>query len=146
RSLDEFWRNLTGGVESIRRLSDEEILASGVPAAYLGMPNYVKAAPVLDEPGHFAASFFGFTPAEARALDPQHRILLELAHEALENAGCDPARYPGRIGVFAGSALNTYFTNVGLNERLADDYIPTLIGNDKDFLATRISYKLNLKG
>jgi len=79
-------------------------------------------------------------------MDPQHRLLLELAYEALENAGCDPDRYRGRIGVFTGSALNTYFTNVGLNSRLAEQYIPTLIGNDKDFLSTRISYKLNLKG
>ncbi len=79
-------------------------------------------------------------------MDPQHRILLELAHEALENAGYDPDRYQGRIGVFTGSAMNTYFMNVGLNNRLAEDYIPTLIGNDKDFLSTRISYKLNLKG
>ena len=79
-------------------------------------------------------------------MDPQHRILLELAHEALENAGYDPDRYQGRIGVFTGSALNTYFMNAGLNGRLAEEYIPTLIGNDKDFLSTRISYKLNLKG
>jgi acyl transferase domain-containing protein len=83
---------------------------------------------------------------EAKTLDPQHRILLELAHEALENAGCDPERHSGRIGVFTGSAMNTYFMNSGLNGRFAEDYIPTLIGNDKDFLSTRISYKLNLKG
>src|SRR5205823_6727576 len=128
------------------RLSDQEMLESGVPASYLNHPSYVKAAPILEEPGHFDAAFFGFSPLEARTMDPQHRILLELAHEALEHAGYDPNRYPGRIGVFTGSALNTYFTNVGLNRRLAEDYIPTLIGNDKDFLSTRISYKLNLKG
>ena len=79
-------------------------------------------------------------------MDPQHRILLELAHEALEDAGYDPDRYQGRIGVFTGAAMNTYFMNSGLNGRFAEDYIPTLIGNDKDFLSTRISYKLNLKG
>ena len=146
RNVDEFWRNLAEGVESITRLSDEEILQSGVPASYLSNPNYVKAAPVLEEPGHFDAAFFGFSPMEARTMDPQHRILLELAHEALEDAGYDPARYPGRIGVFTGAAMNTYFMNAGLNSRFAEDYIPTLIGNDKDFLSTRISYKLNLKG
>jgi acyl transferase domain-containing protein len=146
RNVDEFWQNLAAGVESIARLTDEEIVASGVPASWLAQPNYVKAAPVLDEPGHFDARFFGFSPTEARDLDPQHRVLLELAHEALESAGYDPDQYPGRIGVFAGSALNTYYTSVGLDDRLAEDYIPTLIGNDKDFLATRISYKLNLKG
>ena len=65
---------------------------------------------------------------------------------ALEDAGCDPAQYPGRIGVFAGAAMNTYFMHAGLNRNFAEDYIPTLIFNDKDFLSTRISYKLNLKG
>src|SRR5438477_10568762 len=146
RNIDEFWHNLTEGIESITRLSDQEILQSDVPAAYLSDPTYVKAAPILEDPGCFDAGFFGFSPMEARSMDPQHRILLELAHEALENAGYDPDCYHGRIAVFTGSAMNTYFMNVGLNNRLAEDYIPTLIGNDKDFLSTRISYKLNLKG
>src|SRR5882762_6760200 len=146
RNLDEFWENLAGGVESIVRLSDREILESGVPASWLKRPNYVKAGPILEEPGLFDAAFFGFSPMEAKTMDPQHRILLELAHEALENAGCNPDRYPGRIGVFTGSAMNTYFMHAGLSGRFAEDYIPTLIGNDKDFLSTRISYKLNLKG
>src|SRR3989449_2087660 len=146
RNLDEFWQNLAKGIESITRFSDQEILESGVPASCLNDPNYVKAAPVLDQPGHFDAEFFGFSPMEARTMDPQQRLLLELAHEALEHAGYDAERYPGRIAVFTGAALNTYFTNVGLNRRLAEEYIPTLIGNDKDFLSTRISYKLNLKG
>ena len=79
-------------------------------------------------------------------MDPQHRILLELAHEALENAGCNPDNFSGRIGVFTGSAMNTYFMNSGLSRKFAEDYIPTLIVNDKDFLSTRLSYKLNLKG
>src|SRR5437867_4687173 len=146
RNLDEFWRNLAGGIESITRFSDREILESGVPASCLNDPNYVKAAPVLDDPGHFDAEFFGFSPMEARTIDPQQRILLELACEALEDAGCDPDRYQGRIGVFTGAAMNTYFMNVGLSSRFAQEYIPTLIANDKDFLSTRISYKLNLKG
>jgi acyl transferase domain-containing protein len=146
RNLDEFWRNLAEGIESIARFSDEELLESGVPASYIRDPSYVKAAPILEEPGHFDAEFFGFSPMEARVMDPQHRILLELAHEALDDAGYDPDRYQGRIGVFTGSAMNTYFGSVGLNRRLTEDYIPTLIGSDKDFLSTRISYKLNLKG
>jgi len=146
RNVEEFWHNLAEGIESITRFSDQELLKYGVPASCLSNPSYVKAAPILDEPGHFDAGFFGFSPMEARTMDPQHRILLELAYEALENAGYDPGRYQGRIGVFTGSAMNTYFTNVGLNSRLAEEYIPTLIGNDKDFLSTRISYKLDLKG
>ncbi len=146
RNANEFWRNLAAGVESISRLSDDDILRSGVPKTHLASPDYVKAAPVLDEPGGFDAAFFGFTPNEARTMDPQHRLLLELAHEALEDAGCDTKRFPGRVGVFAGSAMNTYFIHAGLERNFAEDYIPTLIFNDKDFLSTRISYKLDLKG
>jgi acyl transferase domain-containing protein/acyl carrier protein len=146
RNLDDFWRNLVEGVESITRFSDEELLQSGVPAAYLSNPNYVKAAPILEGPGQFDADFFGLLPIEARTMDPQHRMLLELAQEAIEDAGYDPNRYPGRIGVFTGAALNTYFMDRGLNRQFAQEYIPTLIGSDKDFLSTRISYKLNLKG
>src|SRR6267378_2707325 len=146
QNLDEFWRNLAGGIESITRFSDQEILESGVLTSYLSNPSYVKAGPILEEPGGFDAGFFGYSPMEAKTMDPQHRILLELAHEALEHAGYDPDRCQGRIGVFTGAALNTYFMNVGLNRRMAEEYIPTLIGNDKDFLSTRISYKLNLKG
>jgi acyl transferase domain-containing protein len=144
--LATFWRNLAGGVESITRPSDEEMLRAGVPAEHLTQSNYVKAAPILEEPEAFDAAFFGFAPAEAKAMDPQHRILLELAYEALEHSGYPPGLEEQRVGVFTGSALNTYFTSVGLNRRLAEDYIPTLIGNDKDFLSTRISYKLNLRG
>lgn len=146
RSLEEFWRNLVEGVESITRFSDQELLQSGIPAACLRNPNYVKAAPILEGPGQFDAGFFGFQPSEARSLDPQHRILLELAHDAIEDAGYDPDRYPGRVGVFTGAAFNTYFMDSGLKEQFAQEYIPVLIGADKDFLSTRISYKLNLKG
>jgi acyl transferase domain-containing protein len=146
KDLETFWQNLLNGVESITRLSDDQLLAAGVPAAHLARRDYVKAAPVLDDPAVFDAPFFGFSPGEAATLDPQHRVLLELAHGALEDAGCDPRRYPGRIGVVAGSAMNTYFAAAGLAERFVDSYIPTLVASDKDFLATRISYKLGLKG
>jgi acyl transferase domain-containing protein len=146
QNLDEFWSNLAAGIESIRQLSDEEMLSAGVPQSYLTNSSYVKAAPVLDAPGDFDADFFGFSRMEAMMMDPQHRLLLELSHEALEHAGYDPDRYGKPIGVFTGSAMNTYFMNVGLNSRFNEEYIPTLIGNDKDFLSTRISYKLNLRG
>src|SRR6267378_4155730 len=106
QTLDQFWRNLAAGVESIARLSDRELLDAGVPTTLLENPAYVKAAPILDEPGAFDAGFFGFAPMEARSMDPQHRILLELAHEALENAGYPPTSGAARVGVFTGCALN----------------------------------------
>jgi acyl transferase domain-containing protein len=147
RNPQEFWRNLVGGVESIARLSDEELIAAGIPSDWLHRKDYVKASPVLDaDPALFDASFFGYSDMEAATMDPQQRILLELAHTALEDAGCDPGRYRGQIGVFAGAAMNTYLMNNGLNSRFIEEYIPTLIVNDKDFLATRISYKLGLRG
>src|SRR5262245_37492264 len=90
RTLDDFWRNLADGVESISRLSDEELLQSSVSRSQRSNPRYVKAAPMLEEPGYFDAAFFGFSPIEARTMDPQQRLLLELAHEALEHAACDP--------------------------------------------------------
>src|SRR5260221_4877990 len=113
RNLEEFWRNLAAGVESIARLSDQEILQSGVPASCLSHPGYVKAAPVLEQPGRFDAAFFGYSPMEATNMDPQQRLLLELAHEALEHAGYDPERYRGRIGVYAGAAVKTHFIHGG---------------------------------
>ncbi len=146
RNPKAFWDNLVQGVESITRFSDEELLREGVPANVLARPDYVKASPILEEAGLFDAAFFGLSPSEAAAMDPQHRCLLELAFWALEDAGCDPERYSGRMGVFAGSALNTYFTNSGQHEGFAENYIPTLIVNDKDFLCTRISYLLGLQG
>src|SRR6516162_7222301 len=136
RNLEEFWTNLIGAVESITRFSDQELMEAGISAATLARADYVKAAPVLDDPGLFDAAFFGFSPAEAAGMDPQHRLLLELSYTALEDAGCDTKRYRGRTGVFAGSAMNTYFMNRGLDSRFAEDYIPTLTVNDKDFLAT----------
>ena len=146
RDLGEFWQNLAGGVESIVRLTDQELIEAGVAPEVFGRADYVKAAPVLEDPGLFDAAFFGFSPGEASAMDPQHRLLLELAHAAFEDAGCDPDRFPGRIGVYTGSAMNTYLMHSGMEARFGEEYISTLIVNDKDFLGTRISYKLGLRG
>src|ERR1041384_2640241 len=128
-NLDEFWNNLAEGVESITPLSSKDLLESGIPVSRVNAPNYVKAAPILENAGDFDAGFFGFSPIEAKTMDPQHRLLLELAYEGLEDANCERERYPGRIGVFAGSAMNTYFMAMGLHHRFNNEYIPTLIGN-----------------
>ena len=104
-SVRELWRNLQGGVESLTFWSDEELLEAGVDPAQLEDPNYVKACFYLSGQGDFDAGFFEMNPREAELTDPQQRIFLECAWEALEDAGIDPARYPGSVGVFAGSAL-----------------------------------------
>lgn len=149
RCVEDFWRNLGAGVESITFFSAEELAASGVAASSLTDPRYVRAKGVLPGADCFDAGFFGFTPREAECMDPQHRVFLECAWEALEDAGCDPERAPGRIGLFAGSGPSSYLiANLLPNaDRLgALGGTQALLLNDRDFLATRASYKLNLRG
>jgi acyl transferase domain-containing protein/acyl carrier protein len=148
-SIDELWRNLRDGVESVVSFSDEELLAAGVDQALLADPHYVKSGTVVGGPDLFDAAFFGFNPREAEITDPQHRLFLEHAHQALELAGYDPQTYGGLIGVFAGSTMSTYLANnLYRNPLVIESVSPlqVLIGNDKDFVSTRVSYKLNLKG
>ncbi|MEA2175560.1 MAG: hypothetical protein QOD00_3152, partial [Blastocatellia bacterium] len=148
-NVAEFWRNLRDGVESISFFTDEELAASGLDQKTFMDQRYVKAAGTLREIEYFAAPFFGINPREAEIMDPQHRIFLECAWEALEDAGYDADRYEGRIGVYAGAGMNTYLLyNLYSNPELmraVGDY-QAMIGNDKDFLPTRVSYKLNLRG
>jgi phthiocerol/phenolphthiocerol synthesis type-I polyketide synthase E len=149
KTVDELWRNLRDGVESITYFTDEELLAAGVNRALLQDPDYVKAAAVMDGIDLFDASFFGYTSREAQLMDPQHRVLLECASDALEDAGYDPESLHGSVGVFAGATINTYllvnlFSNPDLINAL--DLVQINITNGADFLTTRISYKLNLKG
>jgi acyl transferase domain-containing protein len=147
KNLDEFWQNLRDGVESVSHFTPEEIIESGLDPSLLDNPNYVKAGAVLEDIDLFDASFFDFNPKEAETTDPQHRLFLESAWEALENAGYDSQKYEGRIGVYGGASLNNYYSFDLNRDRLgsAQSY-QTLIGNDKDFLTTRVSYKLNLTG
>jgi len=149
RDLGRFWQNLRDGIEAVTFLSDNELLAAGVDRALLADPGYVKAASLLDGVEDFDAPFFGYTAREAEILDPQQRLFLEHAWEALEHAGYDPARYDGLIGVYAGVAWNTYLlSNLTTRPELFDGggAFQVLITNDKDFMPTRVSYKLNLKG
>lgn len=147
KNLEEFWQNLANGVESVSFFNDEELIESGIDPSFLKNPNYIKASAVLEDADLFDASFFDFNPKEAEITEPQHRLFLECAWSALENAGYDPQRYRGKTGVYGGASLNNYYSFDRNRDRLgsARSY-QTLIGNDKDFLTTRVSYKLNLTG
>lgn len=149
-SIAEYWANLAGGVESIRRLTEDELLAAGESPARMRAPNYVPAAAPLEGFERFDAEFFGFSPKEAAIMDPQHRQFLEVAWEALEDAGRPPERIKGPVGVYAGCGMGSYFYfNICSNPDLVRGtgmFLLRHTGNDKDFLATRVSHVFDLKG
>jgi acyl transferase domain-containing protein/SAM-dependent methyltransferase len=146
--LDQYWHNLAEGVESISILSPEQMRAAGVPDHVTRLPGYVNAAPILEAIDQFDAEFFGFSARDASLTDPQQRILLETAWEALEDAGYNPDRYPGAIGMFAGCELSSYLYQLYKNiDSLGYlDGMQLMITNDKDYLCTQVSYRLNLRG
>jgi acyl transferase domain-containing protein/acyl carrier protein len=146
--IDEFWENISKGKESIQFLSKENLKEKGVPSEILNHPNYVNAASIISNSENFDAEFFGINPNEATAMDPQHRIFLECCWTLFENSGYDPEQFDGSISVFAGLAMNTYIQIIGRNRNFMDTISneQLMIGNDKDFLNTLVSYKLNLKG
>ena len=145
--LEKFWENLKNGVESINRFTDEELSQKGVPAEVIEDPDYVKAGTLLENIELFDAKFFGYNPNEAKMTDPQHRWFLESAWKVFEDAGYNPETYPGPVGVFAGSSTNDYGSHSPSqgHNTVVEDY-QKMIGGDKDYLTTRVSYKLNLKG
>jgi len=147
--LAAFWRNLREGVESITFFTREEMLAAGVPADQADHPAHVPARGHLDGVDLFDAAFFDLSPREASFTDPQHRLFLETCSEALERAGQDPARQGVRAGVWAGMAFSTYAVVNLLSHAGRPDApggLELMAGNDKDYLATRVSYKLDLRG
>jgi acyl transferase domain-containing protein/NAD(P)-dependent dehydrogenase (short-subunit alcohol dehydrogenase family) len=150
KNPEEFWHNLENGIESVNFYSDEEMVEAGVTPDLLKNPNYVKAGAHLDKFDYFDPDFFGFSPKEAGILDPQHRQFYECCWEALERAGHPPSKFDGAIGVYAGSGMAAYLAqNIMTNKDLVDSVGMFLLrhtGNDKDFLATRVSYSFNLKG
>jgi amino acid adenylation domain-containing protein/FkbH-like protein len=149
RSLHEFWNNLCQGVEAVSFFSDAELADATSDAAHT-KSNYVKARAILENPELFDAAFFGMNPREAELTDPQHRLFLEAAWEALEDANCDPTRCGEGIGVFAGMSTNTYLANnLGVTPQLLigiNGEFQAMVGNERDYLPTRVSYKLNLRG
>ena len=146
-SIEELWHKLHDGEELVRFFSDEELVAAGVEPELCSDPNYVKAKALLGNTDLFDAEFFGYTPKEAELMDPQQRVFLECAWEAMESAGYGPFSCDSPVGVFAGQAINTYrMSNAFAAASRSRSGLDVLISSDKDFLTTRVSYKLNLKG
>ncbi|CAM3106796.1 acyltransferase domain-containing protein [Corallococcus sp. ZKHCc1 1396] len=149
KTLAAFWKNLTGGVDSITFFTDEELIAEGTDPALVRAPHYVKARGTLGDTDQFDAAFFGMNPREAALMDPQHRLFLECAWEAMEHSGYSPERQPGRVGVFGGMSMNTYLLS-NLYSHLAHvasvESLQASIGNDKDSLTTEVAYRMDLTG
>ncbi|QIP11495.1 amino acid adenylation domain-containing protein [Spirosoma aureum] len=147
-TIDEFWDLLKQGRETTRFFTDEE-LDVNIPSRLKNDPLYVKARGVIDNADQFDAQFFGLAPTVAQLMDPQQRVFLEIAWEALEQTGYLPQQYNGRVGVFAGCGNNTYYlnnvlTNTELVDQVGSFQVMTL--NEKDYIASRTAYQLNLKG
>ncbi|MBS9773488.1 MAG: SDR family NAD(P)-dependent oxidoreductase [Trichodesmium erythraeum GBRTRLIN201] len=149
KNVEDFWDNLKNGVESISLLSDKQLSKSGVAPEILNNPNYVKVNSMVSDIDMFDANFFNYSPREAEEIDPQQRLFLECAWEAIESSGYNPENYEGSIGVYAGGGLPTYLM-YNLEDQdfilLGNRYFTQMVGNDKDYLATRTAYKLNLTG
>ncbi|HEX2187559.1 MAG TPA: type I polyketide synthase, partial [Longimicrobiaceae bacterium] len=148
RDVEEFWRNLRAGVESIEFFTAEEMEEAGAPPELVRGPAYVRAHGTVERVEWFDAAFFGFSPREAETMDPQVRLFLEAAWEALERAGYDAERYEGAVGVFAGATMNHYLTYA----IQSDPSLLAKVGGlqsgilNHNFIATWTSYKLGLRG
>lgn len=146
-----FWQNLVEGKSGITDVPKEKLATSKLAK----QPNYVPKCAVVPEADHFDAAFFGIYPKQAAEMDPQHRLFLETCWLAMEDAGYEPDATDSRVGVFAGCHMNTYvFCRIAsdpeLRDSLADSFpggsLSAEISNDKDYLATRVAYQLNLRG
>ncbi|MBE9104486.1 acyltransferase domain-containing protein [Nostoc cf. edaphicum LEGE 07299] len=148
KDVKEFWQNLCNGQESISFFNEEELAVSGIDIAWLHDPQYVRAGARLSDIEMFDAPFFDFSPREAEIMDPQHRIILECAWQALENAGYAPGVGKGLSGVYVGTNLSIYMLdNLGSNPDVIKSMGSSIFFNNvQDFAATRVSYKLDLKG
>ncbi|WP_339776353.1 beta-ketoacyl synthase N-terminal-like domain-containing protein [uncultured Thalassospira sp.] len=159
-NIAEFWENLRQGKETISRFSVDELVEAGFDREQVSHPDYVRASPTLRDPAGFDAGFFGYSAREAELLDPQQRLLLHCAWETFEDAAYNPLTLKGRVGAFVGASMNTYFVNNVLpNRNRLDSRDPmdvftldsmggfqTMVANDKDYVSTRVSYKLDLRG
>ncbi|MEM9508937.1 MAG: type I polyketide synthase, partial [Cyanobacteria bacterium P01_E01_bin.35] len=148
KNVTEFWHNLQQGTESIYFYSPDELQELGIDREASSKPHFVNAAGKLEDIDLFAADFFGFNPREAELLDPQHRLFLETAWTALEDAGYDGQNYPGSVGVFGGAGMNGYRFNLYRNAEIRENTnkYQLFLASETDFLTTRVSYKLSLEG
>ena len=156
RDVASFWDNIKNGVESVTHFAPAELDIPAPAAQSLDADaSFVCAKGILDDVDMFDARFFGYLPREAELMDPQHRVFLELCSEAVEGAGYDPQRYPGAIGVYGGCYMDTYLMwNLCSDPRFLARFIDSIqvgslqteLGNDKDYLATRVAFKLGLRG
>ncbi len=146
--VNAYWQNLCDGIESISHFTPAELEQSGTDPSAFDDPNFVPAGSVLEDIDLFDANFFGISPREAESLDPQQRLFLEVAWSSLEDAGYDPDAYSGLIGVYGGCALSSYLPYLQTMPEFMGllGYLQVYIGNDKDYLTTRVSYNLNLRG
>ncbi|GLT18781.1 polyketide synthase [Vibrio zhanjiangensis] len=146
--ISTFWSNLAEGLETITTFSEQELRASGVDEELIASPHYIPRRGILGNAEHFDAHFFDITPRDAEIMDPQHRAFLECSWHAFEDAGYVPASYPGKVGVFGGTGtawhLNKVHSHPGVTQFASGASVVT--NNDKDYVTTRVSYKLNLKG
>ncbi len=147
--IDEFWQNLINGVESLTKLEPDRLREAGISESRIANPNHVPLVPIMDDIEGFDARYFGYHAREAQIADPQQRIFLEVCHTALEHAGYDPDRYPGRIGVYGGGAPNTYreeYVDGNDKARAAVGDLAIEINNASDYVATRVAFALGLSG
>jgi phthiocerol/phenolphthiocerol synthesis type-I polyketide synthase E len=154
-SVSAFWDNLRRGEESIVTLSQDELIAAGVGEKALANPSYIRRAALLDGIEEFDAEFFGFTPQAARTMDPQHRLFLQCAWHALEDAGFDPAQIDSLVGVYGTSSASGYLLHNLMSQHDAHaiigqgatfEMVNLSLQNDKDHLATRVAHQFNLRG
>lgn len=147
-TLKDFWNNLVSGVESVSFFSQDELLSAGIPGTLVADRRYVRAKAILEESDHFDARYFDFSAREAVVMDPQFRVFLETAVQAMEDAGYTGDESNRRTGIFAGSNSNTYqeYLRAHLDLIHSLGQLQTMILNERDFLPTWASYKLNLTG
>lgn len=145
--VETLWANIMAGRSAVRPLTEEELAAAD--PGLRNDPNHVAVTAAVTGVELWDASFFGFSPRVAELTDPQHRLFLECCWQALENAGYDPAGYPGVAGIIAGSGFPTYLQSniMGHWDVIAEaGHMQLAIGNDRDSLSTMVAYKLNLRG